>query len=321
MIGRGVEVSRLSLGCAPVGNLYAGVDAAVADATLRAAIEAGITFFDTAPLYGVGLSETRVGAVLSTVPRESFRIATKVGRLLEPNAPGAPREPSIFEGTPDVHPVFDFTADGVHRSLEASLERLGLDRVDVVHVHDPDDHMDQAINQAYAALRRWRDEGVVGAIGAGMNFSAPLARIVREADVDCVLLAGQYTLLDQTGLDELLPLCVDTGTRVIAAAVFNTGVLADPSDDATFFYSQASPEVLARARAIKAVCAGYDVPLPAAAMQFPLGHAAVETVLVGMRSPEEVTSNTAAFRHPIPPDLWAELKAEGLLPAHVPTPF
>ena len=317
----GLDVSRLSLGCAPVGNLYKGVDPAVSDATLRAALEAGITLFDTAPLYGVGLSETRVGEVLSTVPRESFRIATKVGRLLVPNEPGAPKDDGIFEDVPDVHPVFDFSADGVARSLEASLKRLGLDRVDIVHVHDPDDHMDEAINEAYPALRRWRAEGVVGAIGAGMNFSAPLTRLVREADVDCVLLAGQYTLLDQTGLDELFPACEATGTRVIAAAVFNTGVLADPSDSATYFYSQASPSILERARAIQAVCARHGVPLPAAAMQFALGHPVVETVLVGMRSPEEVAANVAAFHHPVPPDMWAELKAERLLPESVPTPF
>jgi D-threo-aldose 1-dehydrogenase len=315
-----LEVSRLSLGCAPLGNLYRGVDPADSRATLTTALDAGITLFDTAPLYGVGLSESRVGDVLATVDRSSFSIATKVGRLLEPNLPGGPKEESIFEDMPDLHPVFDFSADGVHRSLEASLERLGLDRVDIVHVHDPDNHMDQAINEAYPALRRWRDEGVVGAIGAGMNFAEPLARIVREADVDCVLLAGQYTLLDQNGLNDLLPLCAETGTSVIAAAVFNSGVLADPSDDATYFYAPASRQVLDRARHIQAVCARYGVPLHAAAMQFPLGHPAVATVLVGMRSPDEVAANTAAFAMPIPPDLWAELKAEALLPPGAFTP-
>nr|MBA2608253.1 aldo/keto reductase [Actinomycetota bacterium] len=290
-----LDVSRLSLGSAPIGNLYQGVDPSVAAATVQAAVDAGITLFDTAPLYGVGLSETRVGEVLSTVPRDRFRIATKVGRLLEPNLPGAPEEESIFEDTPDVHPVFDFSADGVHRSLEASLVRLGLDRVDIVHVHDPDNHMDQAIDEAYPALRRWRDEGVVGAIGAGMNFAGPLTRIVREADVDCVLLAGQYTLLNQNGLDALLPLCLSTNTAVIAAAVFNTGILADPADNATYFYSPAPPEILDRARRMRDVCTRHGVPLAAAAMQFALGHPAVATVLVGMRSPDEVAANTAAF--------------------------
>ncbi len=315
-----LDVSRLSLGCAPIGNLYQGVDPSVAAATVQAAVDAGITLFDTAPLYGVGLSETRVGEVLSTVPRDRFRIATKVGRLLEPNLPGAPEEESIFEDTPDVHPVFDFSADGVHRSLEASLVRLGLDRVDIVHVHDPDNHMDQAIDEAYPALRRWRDEGVVGAIGAGMNFAGPLTRIVREADVDCVLLAGQYTLLNQNGLDALLPLCLSTNTAVIAAAVFNTGILADPADNATYFYSPAPPEILDRARRMRDVCTRHGVPLAAAAMQFALGHPAVATVLVGMRSPDEVAANTAAFEMSIPPELWTELKNEGLLPEAAPTP-
>jgi D-threo-aldose 1-dehydrogenase len=312
----GLEVSRLSLGCAPLANLYAAVDPQQADATIRAALDAGVTYFDTAPHYGAGLSETRVGATLRTLPRDAFRVSTKVGRLLKP---GAPRN-NIFEDVPDLHSSFDFTADGVRRSLEFSLERLGLDRVDIVYVHDPDDQMDLALAEAFPVLRQWRDEGVVGAIGAGMNFAAPLTRIVREAGVDCVLLAGEYTLLDQNGTHELLPLCAATGTRVVAAAVFNSGILADPSDDATFFYAPAPPELLDRARKMQAVCARYDVPLAAAAMQFPTGHPAVETVLVGMRSPAEVATNTAAFDLPIPPDLWAELKGERLLPDDVITP-
>jgi D-threo-aldose 1-dehydrogenase len=304
-----IDVSRLALGCAPLANLYSAVDPAQADATIRAALASGITYFDTAPHYGAGLSEERVGATLRTVPRESFVLSTKVGRLLKP---GAPRH-NIFEDVPDLHSSFDFTADGVRRSLELSLERLGLDRVDIVYVHDPDDQMDLALAEAFPVLRQWRDEGVVGAIGAGMNFSAPLTRIVREADVDCVLLAGEYTLLDQNGVHELFPACTETGTRVVAAAVFNSGVLADPSDDATFFYSQASPEIIDRARKIQAVCARYEIPLAAAAMQFPALHPAVETVLVGMRSPEEIATNTACFNMPIPADLWAELRSEGLL--------
>ena len=237
------------------------------------------------------------------MPRDSFVVSTKVGRVL---APGRTRN-DIFDDAPDLHSTFDFSADGVARSLEASLERLGLDHVDIVYVHDPDDHMDQAVNEAFPLLRRWRDEGVVGAIGAGMNHAGPLARIVREADVDVVLLAGQYTLLDQTGERELLPLCDERGVRVTAAAVFNSGVLANPTDNATFFYSQASPEIIGRARAMKAACERHGVSLPAAAMQFPLRHPAVETVLVGMRSPEEIAANTAAFTTPIPKDLWPEL--------------
>ncbi|HVV37294.1 MAG TPA: aldo/keto reductase [Acidimicrobiales bacterium] len=313
---RDLDVSRLSLGCAPLANLYTAVDPDVATATLDAALAGGITYFDTAPHYGAGLSETRVGAWLASVPRASVRLSTKVGRLLEP---GAPRD-NIFDAVPDLHSSFDFSADGIRRSLAASLERLGTDRVDIVYVHDPDDHMDQALAEAFPVLRQWRDEGIVGAIGAGMNFAGPLARIVREADVDCVLLAGQYTLLDQTGLHDLLPLCGERGVRVVAAAVFNSGILADPSDGATFFYSPAAPELIERARRMQAVCARYDVPLAAAAMQFPTGHPAVETVLVGMRSPEEIAANTVGFRVNIAADLWTELKQEGLLPQTTPTP-
>lgn len=313
---RGLQVSKLSLGCAPLANLYSSVTTEQADATIRAALDSGIAYFDTAPHYGSGLSETRTGDTLRTVARDTFVISTKVGRLL---APGR-ADGDLFDDVPPLHSEFDFSADGVHRSLEASLERLGLDHIDIVHVHDPDDHLDQALTEAYPALRRWRDEGVVGAIGAGMNFAEPLTRIVNEADVDCVLLAGQYTLLNQNGLAALFPACEATGTRVIAAAVFNTGILADPTDNATYFYAPASAEQLTKARAIQAVCARYDVPLPAAALQFALGHPVVETVLTGMRSPEEVAANTAYFNQPIPADVWTELKAEGLLPEFVPTP-
>jgi D-threo-aldose 1-dehydrogenase len=302
---RNLEVSRLSLGCAPLAGLYDAVAPDQAEATLRAALDAGISYFDTAPHYAVGLSEQRTGAVLSTVARESFVISTKVGRVLEP---GRTRN-DIFDGAPDLHSSFDFSADGVARSLEASLDRLGLDRVDIVYVHDPDDHMDQALAEAFPLLRRWRDEGVVGAIGAGMNHAAPLARIVREADVDVVLLAGEYTLLDQNGERELLPLCDDLGVRVTAAAVFNSGVLANPTDDATFFYSKADPAIVERARRMRDACEAHGVSLTAAAMQFPLRHPAVETVLVGMRSPEEVTSNVTAFATPVPDDVWAALRA------------
>ena len=217
-------------------------------------------------------------------------------------------------------PPLNVMLEQLHRSLEASLERLGLDRVDIVYMHDPDEHMDQAIAEAFPALRRWRDEGVVGAIGAGMNHAAPLTRIVHEADVDCVLLAGQYTLLNQDGLHHLFPACEATNTRVVAAAVFNSGILANPSDDATFFYSPASPRRLELARAMQATCARHGVDLAAAAMQFPTGHPVVESVLVGMRSPDEVAANVAAFNDPVPADVWIELKAVGLLPEEVPTP-
>lgn len=300
---RDLTVSPLSLGCAPLAGLYSAVSSEQSEATLRAALAAGVTYFDTAPHYAVGVSEQRVGAVLSTIDREAFVLSTKVGRILQP---GRARH-DIFDDTPELHSSFDFSADGVARSLEASLQRLGLDRVDIVYVHDPDDHMDEAIDEAFPLLMQWRDEGVVGAIGAGMNHAEPLARIVREVDVDVVLLAGEYTLLDQNAARELLPLCAARGVRVTAAGVFNSGVLANPTDDATFFYAPASAPIIERARAMRDACAVHGVSLSAAAMQFPLRHPAVETVLVGMRSPDEVAANTAAFATPIPDELWPVL--------------
>jgi D-threo-aldose 1-dehydrogenase len=208
----------------------------------------------------------------------------------------------------------------VHRSLEASLDRLGLDRVDVVLVHDPDEHEHAALTGAFPALRRWRDEGVVHAIGAGMNQAPMLARFVREADVDCVLLAGRYTLLDHSGLDELLPLCDLEGVDVLAAGVFNSGLLANPVAGAPFFYAPAPADVVARARALDAICARHGVPLTAAALQLPIAHPAVSCVLTGARTVDELRSNVADFERPIPQELWGDLRRARLIPDHLPTP-
>jgi D-threo-aldose 1-dehydrogenase len=312
-----VEVTRLGIGCAPIGNLYEAVTDEAAHATVQAAHVAGIRLYDTAPLYGSGLSEERLGAALSGIPRDDVVVATKVGRVLIDD-PAA--DPGIFTEVPAREPVFDFSADGVHRSLEASLVRLGLDRVDVVHVHDPDDHLDEALATAFPALRRWRDEGVVGAIGAGMNQAPALARIVREAGVDCVLLAGRYTLLDQSGLDDLLPLCERSGASVIAAGVFNSGLLANPVAGAPFFYAPAPPAVIDRAQRLAAVCERHGVPLTAAALQLPAAHPAVACVLPGVRSVRELHDDIADFERPIPSALWDDLRADGLLDARVPTP-
>jgi D-threo-aldose 1-dehydrogenase len=312
-------VTSLGLGCAPIGNLYEPVTDEEAHAVVHAAYDAGLRFFDTAPLYGHGLSERRLGAALASLPRESVTVATKVGRLLVANDPGA-ADDTIFADVPAVHPVFDFSADGVQRSLDASLDRLGLDRVDIVHVHDPDDHAEEALAGAFPALRRWRDEGVVGAIGAGMNQAPMLARFVREAGIDCVLLAGRYTLLDQSALDELLPLCEREGVSVIAAGVFNSGLLASPNPGAHFDYAPAPAVLLERARQLAAVCAGHKVPLTAAALQFAGAHPAVTCVLTGVRSVNELRSNMADFTRAIPQELWSDLRAEGLLDDWAPTP-
>ncbi|HYH89330.1 MAG TPA: aldo/keto reductase [Solirubrobacteraceae bacterium] len=302
----GVRVTRFALGCAPLGGLYEPVGEANARATVDEAWRLGVRTFDTAPHYGAGVSELRLGAALRGRPREELVLSTKVGRVLE--EPGTEPAASMFAEDSGLERRFDFSADGVRRSLEDSLTRLGLDRADVVHVHDPDDHLDEAIASALPALAALRDEGVIGAVGAGMNAVAPLLRIVREADVDCILLAGRHTLLDQTAAEELLPLCLERGVSVIAAGVLNSGVLADPRDGATFDYEPASAAVLERARHIGSVCERHGVALPVAATAFPLRHAAVACVLVGARSAAEVQADIGGVTRAIPEALWADLE-------------
>lgn len=313
-----VEVTRLGFGAAPIGNLFTAVGDADAAATVDGAWSAGIRFFDTAPLYGHGLSERRLGAALRTRPRDELVLATKVGRLLVPD-PGPPPADG-FVATPPLRPVFDFSHDATLRSLDASLERLGLDRVDVLHVHDPDSHAEDALRGAFEALRRLRDQGVVRAIGAGMNQSALLARFVREAGVDCVLLAGRYTLLEQPALADLLPRCAERGVSVIAAGVFNSGLLADPSPGAHYNYHPAPPALVERARRLAAICARHGVDLKAAALRFPLAHPAIACVLTGARSAAEVEENARLFATPIPLALWDDLRGAGMLGDATPTP-
>ncbi|MGG8461253.1 aldo/keto reductase, partial [Streptomyces lividans] len=272
--------------------------------TVHAAVDGGATLIDTAPLYGDGLSERRVGRALATVDRARFQLSTKVGW-------------QIAEGA---EPRHAFGRDDVLRSLEGSMERLGVDRFDVVHVHDPEDHLDEAVRHAVPALLRLRDEGVVGAVGAGMNHSAPLAELVRRTDLDVVLIAGRYTLLEQPALAGLLPLCAERGVGVIAAGVFNSGLLADPRPGAPYHYHPVPDDVLRRALALDDVCARYGVPLRAAAQQFPFGHPAVVSVVVGAASPQEVTGNLELAGQPIPDAMWAELREAHLLDPAVPVP-
>ncbi len=318
-LGRtGLSVTRLGLGTAPLGGLYRAVSDDEGHAVVERAWALGMRLFDTAPLYGSGLAERRLGDVLRTRPRSELTLATKVGRLLRPGAP--PDAERQFEGAPPLHPEFDFSAAAVGESLVASLERLRLDRVDILHLHDPDAHHDEALALAYPALDRLRAAGTISAVGAGMNKAAMLARLAREADFDCFLLAGRYTLLDQAGLEELLPLCERRGVAVIAGGVLNSGILAGPGPGATFDYRPAPPALIERARAMEAVCERHGVPLTAAALQFPLGHPAVASVLVGCRSAAEVEENVRLFEMELPGELWRDLRAEGLLPAGVPVP-
>ena len=274
---------------------------------VEAAWQAGIRFFDTAPLYGHGLAEQRLGAVLRAKPREEFVLATKVGRLLRADAPPEPGQ--AYKGVPPVNPTYDFSYDGVMRSVEESLARLGLDTVDVLHIHDPDEHFEDALAGAYRALDRLRAEGTIRAVGAGMNQAEMLVRFAREADFDCFLLAGRYTLLDRTGAAELLPLCVEKSIAIIAGGVFNSGILANPRPGTTFNYQQAPPELVDRALRMQEICARHGVELKAAAIQFPLRHPAVASVLTGCRSVREVEENVRMFQAPIPSSLWDELDA------------
>ncbi|WP_326770278.1 aldo/keto reductase [Streptomyces sp. NBC_01591] len=315
-----VEVTELSFGAAAIGNLFTAVEPARATAAVDAAWDEGIRYFDTAPHYGLGLSERRLGEALRDRPRDSYVLSTKVGRLLDPlpadavAAGGGPDGLSEGFAVPATHRRrWDFSADGVRRSIEDSLERLGLDRIDIAYLHDPDDHAEAAFHEAYPALEKLRAQGVVGAIGAGMNQTAMLTRFLRDTDVDVVLCAGRYTLLDQSALDELLPEAAARGRSVVVGGVFNSGLLADPHPGATYDYTAAPLSLLDRALRIKAVTEGHGVPLRAAALHYPLAHPAVAGVLVGTRSPDEVRDAAALLRHEIPDELWDELRAEGLL--------
>lgn len=320
-----LSVTRLGLGTAPLGGMFEAVVEETAHAVIRRSWELGLRLFDTAPLYGHGRSEARLGAVLSTLPRDELVIATKVGRLLRADAPPdasqvAPDGSYNWKDVPALNPVYDYSREGTLRSLEESLTRLGLDRVDVVHVHDPDEHFEEAIAGAFPALAELRSQGVIGAVGAGMNQAEMLARFAREADVDCFLVAGRYTLLDQSALAELLPLCVERKIGVIAGGVYNSGILADPRPGAFFDYAPASTEWVERARGLATVCARHAVPLAAAAMQFPLAHPAVDAVVTGARTVVELEENERMLRCEIPAALWEELRAERLLPAAAPVP-
>ncbi|MCX4679775.1 aldo/keto reductase [Streptomyces sp. NBC_01433] len=312
-----VEITELSFGAAAIGNLFTAVAPEQAAAAVDAAWDEGVRYFDTAPHYGLGLSERRLGEALRTRPRDTYTVSTKVGRILEPLPPGeVPPGDGLSEGfaVPATHRRrWDFSADGVRRSIGDSLERLGLDRIDIVYLHDPDDHGEAAFREAYPALEKLRAEGVVGAIGAGMNETAMLTRFLCDTDVDTVLCAGRYTLLDQSALTRLLPEAAARGKSVVVGGVFNSGLLADPRPGARYDYAAAPLSLLDRALRMKAVAEGHGVPLRAAALRFPLAHPAVAGVLVGTRSPDEVHDAAAQLRREIPDGLWDDLRAEGLL--------
>lgn len=302
-VGRtALRVSSLGLGTAP---LHRAADAD-AIATVEWALVEGVNFFDTAPLYGAGRSESLLGVALHGVPRDAYVIATKVGRVVSPA--GAIR--------------FDYSRDAILRTIEGSLRRLGTDRIDILHIHDPDNHREAALESAFPVLAELRDQGVIAAIGSGMNQWQMLTHFARNADFDCFLLAGRYTLLEQTALDEFLPLCDEKGIGIFAGGVYNSGILALGPDHpkATYNYDPSPPEITDRVRRIEAVCARHGVSMQVAAANFPLGHPAITAVVIGGESAAQFAETAAALRTPVPSALWRELRETGLLRADAPVP-
>lgn len=329
--GTGLAVTALGLGGAPLGNLLAEVGEDAAEGAIDAAYDAGIRLFDTAPLYGHGLSEHRMGRALRHAPRGDYVLSTKVGRLLKPQAPDRVdgkefRNPLPFEV------VYDYSYDGVMRSFEDSLQRLGLSRIDMLLIHDvdvwthgtkeaSDGRIAEVMEGGYRAMAKLRAEGTIKAIGAGLNEWQPCQRLAELGDFDCFLLAGRYTLLEQDALESFLPLCQARGISIVIGGPFNTGILATGAVEGAYYdYAPPPPPVMERVARIEAVCGRHDVPLAAAALQFPLGHSAVAAVIPGARSADEVMRSVALFSAPIPADLWQELRAEGLLRADAPAP-
>ena len=315
---RGAALTRLGLGAAQFGNLNRVTTDEESTLAVDAAWDAGIRYFDTAPHYGLGLSERRLGAALRGRPRAEYVLSTKVGRLLVPR--GEPTElldDAGFVVPADHLRVWDFSRDGILRSLEQSLERLGTDRIDIAYMHDPDDHWQQASTTGIETLIELRDQGVLAAVGAGMNQSALLADLVRRTDVDVVMVAGRWTLLDQSAAEDLLPAASQRGVRVVAAGIYNSGLLSEPtvSDDAHFDYREAPVQIVERARRIAAACERHGVTLPEAAVQFPFRHPAVASVVVGTRTAAHVSSLVTRSTAPVPDELWTDLVDDGLVPA------
>ncbi|WP_120520251.1 aldo/keto reductase [Arthrobacter celericrescens] len=307
------KLGRLGFGGAGIGNLYTAIPDGEALATVLAAWDSGVRYFDTAPHYGLGLSEQRLGAVLRDKPRGDFVISTKVGRCLEPQDAAGRRDGEGFDVPADAVRRWDFSEHGIRQSLEDSLERLGLERVDIAYLHDPDAFdLDAGIRQALPVLEKLRGEGLVDAIGVGTNSAEAALACVDGADLDLVMLAGRYTLLEQPGVP-LLERSVERGTGIVAVGAYNSGLLARPEvpDDAHYNYGQAPRALLERARALAALCRDFGVELPTAALHFPLRHPAVVNVTVGARSPEQITANATRMETAVPEELWDALDAGG----------
>jgi D-threo-aldose 1-dehydrogenase len=326
-----VEVTAMGLGAAPLGGFRGAIHPAEARGVVRTAYDAGLRYIDTSPYYGYGRSELVCGETFRDLPRDSFTLSTKVGRVLSPLRAGDSTVGLRPGGLP-FRPAFDYSREGTLRSLEHSQARLGLARIDIVFVHDVDLYTHrtseayeqacrQALEGAVPALVGLREAGLIGAVGVGLNEIEPCLRFAQQADIDCILLAGRYTLLEQRALEELLPLCERKGIAVVVGGPFNSGVLVSgPAPGAKYDYADAPPDVLARVAMIQAVCVRHGVPMPAAALQFPLAHPAVAAVIPGAMNRTELLANLDWMMRPIPPALWEELRAEGLLDPRAPTP-
>lgn len=313
---RGLSLTELGLGAAQLGNLGRVTPDDAVQEVVDAAWARGVRYFDTAPHYGLGLSERRLGAQLGSRSRDEYVVSTKVGRLLVPSPETAgERDTGGFDVPADLVRWWDFSRDGILRSVEASLERTGFDRFDILYLHDPDDHFDQASTEGIGALIELREQGMVTAVGAGMNHAAPLAELIRRADVDIVMCAGRFTLLDGEALDDLLPLAQTRGVGVVAAAVYNSGLLSTsrPAAGALYDYRPAPPELIARTDRIADICEAHAVTLPDAAVAYVLRHPAVVSVVVGARTALQVEEAVARTLTEVPADLWNELEGAGLI--------
>ena len=330
----GLEVTRLGLGGTTFGNMYSALKEQEGLDVIAASYNAGVRYFDTAPLYGYGMSEARMGPGLARYDRDEIAISSKVGYMLKERQEGDDYV-ELFVDAPELTSYFDYSRDAVLRSIEGSLERLKMDRLDIVLIHDPDDaksiepgwvpgdrvNFDQVMTGAYPALAELREQGVVKAIGLGMNQWQMLADFARAGDFDAFLLAGRYTLMEQESLRELLPLCQEKNVRIVVGGPYNSGILATGAIEGAYYnYAPAPTHLKERVGGIEAVCARHGVPLQAAALQFPFGHPAVATVIPGARSVAEVEGNVVFIEHAIPADFWAELKQEGLIDAEAPAP-
>jgi D-threo-aldose 1-dehydrogenase len=326
-----VTTSALGFGGAPIGGFRFALSDQDGVDTLRAAFDGGIRYFDTSPYYGYGRSELLFGYALRPHPRDAFVLSTKVGRWMAPLGPGEMVEGWRSGGLP-FKASFDYSRDGTLRSLEQSMLRLGLPRIDIALIHDADVHTHGSVEEAerrfkqamagsYPALSELRRAGVIKAIGVGLNETAMSLRFAREADLDCIMLAGRYTLLEQGALAELLPLCEKKNMSMLLAAPLNSGILATGARaGASYDYKPAPPQILDKVRRIEAVCARHRVDLTTAALQFPLAHPRLASIVVGALKPAEVADNLARLAHAIPSELWRELKAEKLLAEAAPVP-